>query len=159
MKIYEIDEKIRELMSASIDEDGVIDEDKMLEVQQLSIDKEQKILGFAKFIAEKKAEIESMKAAEKRIRDRRKSIENMCARNEEYLLSLVDGKVSDAEVSVSKRRSERLIVDEDTISGNIDFIKERIVRTIDKIGLKSAIKNGADIKGAHIEEHYSLQIK
>lgn len=162
MKIYEIDEEIRILLNDSVDDDGVIDEEKMIEVQGLSVERNKKILNFAKFLKEKEAEIDALKAAEKRIATRRKSLENFHANNSEFLVGLIDNKLSDAEITVSKRRSERLIVDEDLFwdlnDESSDYVNVKKTLTINKALLKSHLI-GAEFNGAHIEEHYSLQIK
>jgi len=162
MKIYEIDEEIRELLNNAMDDDGVIDEDKMLEVQGLSIERDKKILNFAKFLKEKETEIDALKDAEKRIAGRRKSLEGFCSRNKSFLVSLIDKPLSDSEIKVSKRRSDRLIVDEDTFwelnDESSDYVNVKKTLTINKLLLKSHLI-GAEFNGAHIEEHYSLQIK
>jgi len=165
MKIYEIDEEIRMLLNDSVDNDGVIDEEKMIEAQGLFVERDKKILNFAKFLKEKEAEIDSLKDAEKRIADRRKSLEGFHSRNSEFLVGLVDKKLSDAEITVNKRRSERLIIDGGSfftlndLNCADDYICTQITTSIDKNKIKAEIKAGAEFNGAHIEEHYSLQIK
>ena len=163
MKIYEIDDRVRELMRNSIDEDGVVNEDAMNELEGLSLAKDEKILNFGKFIYEKRAEILAMKEAEKKIAARRKVLEKSCERSEEYLIQRLDGPVSDSCIKVSKRPSERL-----TIYDEKEFIAEytgspyviaKSIEDIDKAAAKAALKNGDSLVGAEITKHYSLQIK
>ena len=163
MKIYEIDDRVRELMRNSIDEDGVVNEDAMTEIDGLSLAKDEKILNFGKFISEKKAEILAMKDAEKKISARRKSLEKSCERSEEYLMTCLDGPVSDSCIKVSKRRSERLTInDEDAFIAEYSggrFVIEKTTRTIDKNETKKGLLTCGALVGAEITEHYSLQIK
>lgn len=162
MKIYEINEQLRELMALAVNEDGEINEEALAKAQQLEGDKSKKVLAFAKFIKEKKSEIQAMKDAEKSIAVRRKSIENLCARSEDYLMGCFDSKVSDDFIAVSKSRSERVVVVD--VVGFIEsqmethFVKESY--SVDKAAIKKCLRQDPDsVCGASIEEHYSLQIK
>jgi len=159
MKIYEIDEELRKLFEGVTNAMGDVDDVIINRINDLVMEKDAKLLALAKYIKEQKAEVIAMKGAEKDIATRRKRIEKRVESASEYILEVMDNKISDSCISVSKRKSEVVVIDEDTVSGNIEFVNEKVVRTIDKVGLKAAMKGGEHFGGVRLEERYSLQIK
>lgn len=159
MKIYEINEELRRLFEGVTNAMGDVDDVVINRINELVLDKESKLLALAKYIKEMKAESAAMKEAEQDIAKRRKSIEKRVDSASEYLLENLDNKISDSFIVVSKRKSEAVVIDEENISNHIDFVCEKVVRTIDKVGLKRAMKDGEYFEGVRLEERYSLQIK
>lgn len=84
--------------------------------------------------------------------------ENLKTRISDAMLSFKVTKIEMNNLSLSFRKSEELIVAEGTKIPKA-FIKKKIVETVDKKGMKEAIKAGLKIKGAFISENQNLQIK
>ncbi len=66
-------------------------------------------------------------------------------------------KIETPTLKISFRKSESVEVDEGF--NDPEFITEKTVVTVDKIKLKSALKNGDFIIGARINHNLNLQIK
>lgn len=163
MRLYEIEDELRALLDNVIDEDGVIDESKLTEISALEKQKDEKILGWGKFLKEKMAEIQAMKEAEGSIRDRRKVLENLVTESKKHLLQMMGDTVEDSYIRVSTRKSSRLIIEDtnkfiDEHVGEL-FISAETTFKIDKDEIKKKIKGGDDISGAHIAEYNNLAIK
>lgn len=105
------------------------------------------------------AEIDAMKAEEKRLADRRRVKENKVKRLKEYMLQSMDAtqtnKLDTAKVYISTRKSQRVVID-DALKIPRQYIK--VTETFDKTEIKKALKNGA-VDGAHIEESVNLTLK
>lgn len=123
---------------------------------------EDKALNVAKFILSLEAEAEAMKAAEKRMADRRKSVEARADSLREYLTGqLVATGITppkDSEVALSFRKSEAVIIENEALIPQ--SLKKHIPEqwTPDKTAIKAALKDG-EIPGAYIEKRQNLQIK
>lgn len=115
-----------------------------------------------KIRANKMADIEAMKAEEKRISDRRKVQENSLAKLNDYIYMLYqqgDDVVQQAGTfTLSTRRSTQVLVDEENFSDN-RFIITSEVKKIDKKALGEALKQGAIIEGARLQTNYNLQVR
>lgn len=115
-----------------------------------------------KIRANKMADIEAMKAEEKRISDRRKVQENSLAKLNDYIYMLYqqgDDVVQHAGTfTLSTHRSTQVLVDEENFSDN-RFIITSEVKKIDKKALGEALKQGAIIEGARLQTNYNLQVR
>lgn len=155
MGIYEIDADVRSVASAYIDnEEGLDPEDyvgrMMRESKALALD-------MAKYIKECEHDIAGMKEAEQSIASRRKALEKKVGRLKGYVLTLVEGKVSDSFVSISTRKSDRVV-----LSDNFevdDYMVEKLTRSPDKAKIKEDLKCGVVIDGASLEQCLNLVIK
>lgn len=116
----------------------------------------------AAFILNLEAEAEKAKAAEKRISDRRKALENKADRMREYLkfnmlragiksLTAID---SSFKVTVTAPRA--MVNIDDINSVPMDY--KKVSYTADKAAIKAAIDGGAVVPGAHIEMREGLRI-
>jgi hypothetical protein len=159
MQVYEIPARVRAYLD-SIDEDGVVPP----ELEGTLTASEDAILYQAAFIQEKTAEIEALKAEIKRLSDKaarkEKTVERLKRESAEALSSLGMKKVSNSIFSVSARVNVRTIIDdENTIPAEYKqtVVKEEV--KIDKTAIKAAIKGGATIEGAHLEENPSITIR
>ncbi len=163
MKIYEIDEELRRLFEGVTNAMGDVDNVIINRVNDLVLAKEEKLLALAKYVREQKAEVEAMKDAEKDITTRRKRLEKRIDSASEYLLNNLDDKISDSFISVSKRKSEKIVLtDMDKFFAqeeNREYVTECITKHPDKIKLKADIKAGVIVEGVELQESYSLQIK
>lgn len=106
-----------------------------------------------------KSIVAAVKAEKERLDAIKKTAENAIERMEERLVEAMQTfdrpKIEAATFKLSLRRSERVVVDDET-RVPADCIK--VKTEISKTDLKAHIKAGDDC-GAHIEENQSLQIK
>ena len=159
MTLYEIDQKIEAAITNAVDEEtGEITEDFAM-LDELQIEREQKIENSGLYIKNLTAEIESLKAEEKALYERRKSKEKRAEWLKSYLAySLAGAKFETPKLALSFRKS--IVVD----VADVDKLPEefkRVKTTIDadKTALKEALKAGALIDGATLVEKQNLQIK
>lgn len=105
------------------------------------------------------AEIEAMRAEEKRLADRRRVKENKVNRLKEYMLQSMDAtetkRLDTPKIYISKRKSQKVIIDDEK---KIPAIYKRTVTTVNKADVKRALKGGT-VDGAHIEESVNLTLK
>lgn len=162
LTLFEIDEAIRaklEELYEQVDEDGCLVGD-FSELEQLNAEREAKIEGIALFYKETLAEAEAIKAEADKLAKRAKISQNKADRMKEFLaMSLLrenQEKFSTPRVKVSFRKSEQVIIDDDRILSG-DFFK--VKAEPDKTAIKAALKEGLEVKGAHLEEKQNIQIK
>ena len=111
------------------------------------------------YVKNSQAEIEAMKAEEKRLADRRRVKENKVQRLKEYMLQSMEAtdtkKLDTPKVYISTRKSQKVIIDNDD-KIPLDYII--ITARPDKAAIKKALKDGT-VDGAHIEESVNLTLK
>lgn len=153
MKLWEIDERIRECVDP---ETGEIIDDAALDA--LAIAREQKVEGVALWCKELNYEVDALKAEKSKLDARIKTAENKIKGIKGWLeFATGEEKFTTPKVVVSFRRSSAVVIDDqDKIP--IKFIKEEITYTPMKVELKKALANGA-IPGCHLQENVSVIIK
>lgn len=153
MKLYEIKQEIL----ACIDfETGEITDPEKLE--QLQIDKHEKLRNIAFVAINASADIEAYKAQEKRFKAKRTAAEKTLAWAKETLARELAGqKMKEAEFTISYRKSEAVeIADLNAVPD--EFLVPQPPK-VDRVGLKEAIKGGAVIDGVTIAEKQNIQIR
>lgn len=159
MTLYEIDKKIEAAIMNAVDEEtGEITGDFAL-LDELQLEREQKIENSGLYIKNLAAEIESLKAEEKALYERRKSKEKRAEWLKGYLTYSLDGaKFETPKLALSFRKSVVVdVADVDKLPEEFKRIKTMI--DADKTALKEALKGGAVIDGAILVEKQNLQIK
>lgn len=136
-------------------EDGTIPLDEAADtIESMELTIKQKSHNVTAFILNQESEIEQLKQAEKRIANRRKSLENAKERMREYLLSnMMDNRIFEIEcpewkVKVAKcppsvelvEGAEELLADE--------FVRIKVTKSPDKKAIKKALQEGKEIAGA-----------
>ena len=162
MKIYEIDEELRRLFAGILNAVGDVDNVIIDRINELATAKEEKLLTLAKLIKEKEAEAHAMKEAEKDIATRRKRAEKWVSTAKEYIVENMDNKISDPFITVSKRASKALVVEDEEAfrKAHDEFCRWPEVKMIvEKNAVKNAMKHGQIFDGVRLEERFSLQIK
>ena len=148
-----------ELSDPELPEDVVADTLEALEGELLQ--KGQAVAAFALNLG---AEIDAIKAVEKRIGERRKSLERREDRMREYLRSnmekagiseikAIDGSFT---AKLGKGRPSVVIDDESLIPDDSEFVKW--TRSVSKTAIGDAIKAGREIPRAHTETRPTLRI-
>ena len=160
MKIYEIKTEVRNaLENLHIDEEtGEIVGTELLD--SAVCDARDKVANCARFIREEEAEIEAMKKAidniKARMESRKKSVEWLKGAVLSAL-SVVGGKVEEADIRVSTRKSKSVEIDNfDLLPEMFKFEKKTLVA--DKALIKKALEAG-EVKGARLVENLNLAIK
>lgn len=123
-----------------------------------------KAQNVAAFALNLEAESEAIKAVERRLADRRKAIENRSKRLREYLLcNMKSACISEIaaidksfRIRVMAGRESVVIDDESSIPA--EFVRTKTIAEPDKVALGKAIKDGAEIPGAHVERKPTLKI-
>lgn len=162
LNLYEINDKLRsvleEINEVAISSDGEITDMWSCLLDDLQIEKENKILDIARYIKSLKYEAENIKSEVDKLNHRYKICNHQIERLTKYITMNMtsDEKYKDSNTVVNWRKSEKVEIF-DTNSIPDIYLKTEI--TIMKSLIKSDIKQGIDIAGAKISTHYNLQIK
>jgi hypothetical protein len=164
ISLYHMTEEYRqalqELSDADLPEDVVRDT-----LEALGGELIKKGEAVAAFTLNLGAEIDAIKAVEKRISDRRKALEKRADNLREYLrtnmekagiseIKALDGSFT---AKLGKGRPSVVIDDEDALPGYSEFV--RWTMAPNKTAIADAIKAGQEVPGAHLETKPSLTIK
>ena len=153
MKLYEINEQILNCVDAETGE--VIDPEKLNELQ---IAKDEKLENLALWYKDLLAEANALKDEKEAFAAREKVAKNKAESIKNYLSYILNGdNFKTTKCVLSFRKSEKCIVD-DIYSIPESFLKYAEPKA-DLTEIKKAIKNGEEIKGAHLEETQNIQIK
>lgn len=157
-KLYELNTAFQEVQS--LIEDGQEGLQDTLESIELSI--EDKLENIGKVYRNLEGEVAALKAEEKRLADKRKSIENNIDRLKAYSQDAlaVTGKdkvkAGMFTFAMQKNAPKLIVLDENDIPK--DYLIEQQPK-VDKNLLKEAIKNGEKVPGVALEQGRSLRIK
>jgi hypothetical protein len=131
-------------------------------VDALQMSLHDKVVNVGRFIQNQGHLLDAMKSAKKTLDERIKSAErrieamkHLC----EYGMQKINAKkIEEGDIAISLRKTSAVeVYDEAMIAP--EFWTEKITRSVSKTALKDAIKAGADVQGARIVEHFSVQIK
>lgn len=156
MTLYEINEQIAKAIELGFDpETGEILDETALE--QLQLDRNDKIENICLFIKDLKAEAAALDAEKKNLDARATVAKRKSDSLSRYLQAMLDGeKFKTARCSISYRKTQAVnVTDQAMIPKQFIRIKEEP----DKIALKDALKEGFEIPGAFLEERMSMIIK
>jgi hypothetical protein len=110
------------------------------------------------------AEVDAIKAVEKRISDRRKALESRATHMRNYLkmnmercgiseIKAIDGSFT---AKLTAGRESVVIDDESLIPDDSEYVKWS--RTVSKTAIGDAIKAGKEVPGAHLEKRPALRL-
>ena len=121
------------------------------------LEKEQKLENICKWRASVLAEIDGVKAEEKRISEARKAKERLAERLKTTLANEVGegNKAKYGTFSLSWRKSQAVVVEDESLVPDEYAVYER---KIDKKELKKALEEH-EVSGARLEDRMNLQIK
>ena len=151
--LYEIDTQITECFDADTGE--LLDAEKL---ENLMIEKENKIENVALWIKNLKADAAMYKAEKTAFAERQAAAERKAESLTMWLKNALDGqkfKTEKTEVNFRKTQKVEII---DIWELNEDFVKYSDP-TPDKVAIKRAIKAGEDVKGAKLIDDISMTIK
>lgn len=151
--LYEIDTQITECFDADTGE--LLDAEKL---ENLMIEKENKLENVALWIKNLKADAAMYKAEKTAFAERQAAAERKAESLTEWLKNALNGqkfKTEKAEVSFRKTSKVEVL---DIWELNEDFVKYSDP-TPDKAAIKRAIKAGEDVKGAKLIDDISMTVK
>ena len=157
--LYELSERYQNILEVA----EMLDPEQLEEaLSGLDDEIENKADGYAKVIQELHGKVDVLKKEEKRLSDRRKSIENNAKRIKESLqdqMLLLDKRKFKTDLfsfNISKNPPSLTVLDDTFIPKR--FYEEQDPK-LDKRGLLNALKAGEEIKGVEVKQGESLRIK
>lgn len=155
--LYELTDQYKMLQNF-IEENNV--EGFELALSQIQGEIGEKLEGYAMVLKNIESDIAGIKAEEKRLADRRKSMESNIARIKENvadtLLTVEGNRVKTEKFTFSFRKSTSVQIENDAAIPQ-QFIK--VEKTISRAELAKALKAGEQIEGAQLVENQSLSIR
>lgn len=142
-------------------ENGEDNEELAAVLNSLDEEIEDKAENIAKLIKNYEADIEAFKTEEKRIAERRRTLENDVKRLKEYLFSnmKLTGKTKFKKgtfsFNIAKNPASVEITNADIISSDYKVLTE----VIDKKAILTDLKEGKDVQGAILKQNESLRIR
>lgn len=160
MKLYEIDQRIRNLWDRIIEQDGELTEQDIAELESLEVAKDEKIKGYGLIIRETLQEIAKVKAEQDRLakigKAMQSKVEWLTNRLSNFMQDHQVNEYNSLEVNISFRPSKSLFIDENT-----KLAKKwcKVELKPDKQAIKDFITAGGKVKGCTIIEKNNIQIK
>lgn len=162
MKLYEIDNSIRELWNKIIQQDGELTEEDMQALESLEIAKEEKIKGYGVIIREMTSdianigqEIARLKGLEKRMQAKADWLTSNLSR---FMHDNQMDEYKSLEVNITFRPSKQLQIEDESKLAKKWFKTEKVTK-VDKQAIKDFINAGGKVKGCEIVEKKNIQIK
>lgn len=160
MTLWEINEQIELLTSQLVDEEtGEINEDIMEQLEQLDIDKHEKIENCGIVMKNLLAEVDAINEEIKTLKARASAKANHYDRLAEYVKRSLDGeRFETSKVVFSYRKSDKVDV------VNVDIVPEEFLKfetsvTPMKSLIKKVLKSGGEVPGCVLVENTNLQLK
>ncbi len=165
MNLYEINQEIlNAINNLEVDENGeILSTSKLDELQEMF---ETKCENIACYIKNIKADIDALKAEEKKLQERRRVLEHKADRLKDYLSTAMQNtgntNITTARAAMSFRKSNVIEVDNGFVGWAM--VKNKKLLTFktpepNKKEIKKLIESGEDVPYAAIVEHQNLQIK
>ncbi|WP_302758696.1 siphovirus Gp157 family protein [Dialister invisus] len=161
-KLYELDQKINELIANSIDpETGEVSDGFIEKLDALNMERNEKIDNIMRLYKNLISDAAGWEAEEKRLSELKKSAKNRAESLKNYLSRYMEAgveKFTSEHGKIGWRKSEKVVVqDVDTLPE--EFKKVKVEVKADLISLKNALKEDRKIDGVSLEEHQNIQIK
>ena len=156
--LYEMTGQYRELMEMAEELDEQVFQDTLEMIQEGINEKAENIAMLMRNI---NGDVEALKAEEKRLQERRRSLEkkhdNMKSYLQEQMIAADMDKVPSTlfKIAIRNNPPKVSVLDENVIPDNYFITK----RQLDKTTLKDALKNGEEIEGAQLIQEKGLTIK
>lgn len=163
MNLYDINNEIEQAVNNIMDsmnpETGEVDESLVHVLEDLQMQKEEKLDNLGAYIKNLLAEAKMLKAEEDALKARRESKEKQASNLKNYLASVLDGKpFESSRVAISWRKSDEVQVEDIDLLPE-EFVKSKTTYDADKTAIKKAIKAGQEVRGAWLKEKNNIQIK
>lgn len=164
MRLYDIAQNIEVAINGGYvinEETGEIIYDAS-NLEELELDFNEKLEACAIYVKNKLAEAEAIKAEEKKLSDRRKTLERQAERLKNYIdicmNKIGENNLTTSKVALTYRKSSSVEVFDPLVLPE-NFCKVETKMTPDKVAIKNAIKAGKYVPGAKIVENNNLVVK
>ena len=164
MKLYQITDAYRQI-DAMLDDDTIPEDQLLQAIEDVNSELQTKVQTVAMFIQNLEATADAIKAAEKRMADRRKAIENRALTIRAYVLRCMQGaaitKVECPEFKLAVQKNPPRVVIDDEALIPIAYLRqpEPPPPKPDKKAILADMNEGVIIAGAHKEQDERLVIK
>lgn len=166
MQLYEIDAAIRDVLDGMVDpETGEVSDDALALLEDLSLQRQDKIEGIALYYKNLTADAAAIKVEEEALRKRRQSAESHAARLRRFLSEFMPGeKLETAKVKIGWRNAPSVFIHDEAqfvdwaANGHDEFLSFK-PPSVNKTAIKDAIKSGKIVEGAEIVTRPSIQVK
>jgi predicted nuclease with TOPRIM domain len=158
MKLYELTHNYLSVMEMAEEMDTETLRDTLESIQEEIEDKAENI---AKLIKNLNADVDALKAEEKRLADRRKSIENKVTNLKDYLFNqlevsgLTKVKRPTITVSIQNNPPSLKVLDESLLSDYMIPVDPKL----DKKAIMQAIKDGQEVEGVEVHQTKGIRIR
>lgn len=163
MKLYEITNQYEQIFN-QVNEDGEISSETLLLLDDLKHDFVEKAVEVAAYVKNIEAEAAAIKEAIANMKAREESLTKKAQALKEYMqFNLQQLGINEIETSpYFKIRLKTCppsvdVFDEETIP--VEYWKEKVVMSLDKIKIKEALSEGVEVPGATIHRNIKLEIK
>ncbi len=158
--LWEINEQIDALTEQLVDEEtGEINEEVMEQLEQLAIDRDEKIEACGIVMKQLASEVDAINTEIKALKARANAKANRYDRIAEYVKQTLKGeKFETPKVAFSYRKSQSVDVVNESIVPD-EWCKFETTRKQMKSDIKKALKNGENVPGCILVESTNLQIK
>ena len=159
--LYDITDNLK--LIQSLIEEGADEEIFAEALAKNEMDLSEKLEGYAMVIRNIESDVVGLKAEEKRLADRRKTMENGIKRmkeNMQYAMTSTGEKKIKGEkftFTIQKNPPALKLVDEKLIPR--EFVSVSTLETIDKKAIMERLKNEEEVPGAQISQGESLRIR
>lgn len=163
MTLYEVDQKIEEMIANAIDPDTgeilVSDE----EIEALKMERDKKVENIALYIKNQEAMASAIREEEKALASRRRTCENRVERLKEYLKTALAGtRFQTARCDIRFRKSSTIEIGSGFIewaeANHEDFLRYKAPE-VDKTAVAKAIKNNEIVPFAGVVEKLGVTVK
>lgn len=165
MSLYTINQDLEQVLNAifeSTDEEtGEVDESLVQVLEDLQLQKAEKLDNIGAFYKNLLAEADMLKKEEEALKARRQAKERKAEQLKNYVASVLNGeKFESSRVAFSWRKSNQVVIDEPYIENIPEEYLKYKDPDINKAKLKEDLKKGINLEGiAHLEDKNNLQIK
>jgi hypothetical protein len=159
VNIYPVEQKIRHILLSVDPETGEIPEDMEAELDLLYDTREAMIEDLLRERANTVAEIAGLEAVVAGLEARADAEKEAVKRIDRQIERSLNGDPFKCEAgAVTWRKSEGLVIENEAAVGE-EWRKVKTVESIDKAGLKKAIKAGLSVSYAYIETRQNMSVK
>jgi hypothetical protein len=161
--LYEINSQIEQVWGTAVDPDTgeIINEDALQELEQLGMQREEKLENLALFYKNLSAEAEALKAEKMRLAARQAAAEKKAEGIKKYIAASMDSaggeKIKTSKVAIGWRKSESVQVEENAFLPD-EYLTFKAPEP-NKTAIKKALKAGEKIDGASLVTANNIQIK
>lgn len=155
--LYEIEKALLDFRFEVDDETGEILNAQ--ELDNLKMEKNQKIENIGLWVKNLNAEAEMVKAEKQNMAEREIRLKKKAESLKGYLAFALQGqKFETPRLAISYRKSTSVEITDDSKLPK-EFIKEKIEYAADKTAIKKALQGGTEVAGAKLVEKQNLQLK